>query len=151
MNTVKRSSVFSAAVLLLSTLGPPTLAGNTYYRWVDENGTPVNSDRPPPQGIEYEAISTDSGLHRVNLAEEPPPPETASPKQPTDEKSAKAEPEAAAKDPEACQAARRNLDTLNTHARIRMRDSEGGFRFLTEEEKETQREMAKEAIARECE
>ena len=151
MNPVKRTRGFRAAVLLLATMGLPAAAGDTYYRWVDENGTPVNSDHPPPPGVKYETISTDTGLHRPKPASEPPSPELATPQESTDQKSAQAETQAPAKDPEACEAARQNLDTLSTHARIRIRNSEGEFRFLTEEEKATQRQLAEDAIARECE
>ena len=55
------------------------------------------------------------------------------------------------KNPEFCQRARENLETLNTAARIRMRDEDGELRYINEEEKEEQRQRAREAIATHCE
>jgi hypothetical protein len=47
--------------------------------------------------------------------------------------------------------ARTNLETLNTSARIRIRDPDTGeMRYLTEEEKVTQRERAEETIRVHC-
>lgn len=152
MVLAKRTCISAAAAFLLVTIGLPATAGDTYYRWVDENGTPANSDHPPPPGIDYETITTGTGLHRPSPAKEAPlaqQPEKAG--ETSAEKVAPAQAQDAPKNPEACEAARRNLDTLTTHARIRMRDSDGGFRFINEEEKATQRELAEASIDRECE
>lgn len=152
MEQAKYASIAAAAALLLVTIGLPAQAEDTYYRWINEEGISVNSDRPPPPGIEYEEITTGTGLLQPKAVQEaPPPPEPTNAENAPREKAVPAQTKAAPKDPEACNAARQNLDTLTTQARIRMRDSEGTFRFLTAEEKTSQRELAEAAIARECE
>lgn len=59
-------------------------------------------------------------------------------------------PVAAKKDPEACKQARLNLETLTTSARIRVADGNGNYRYLNEDEKQTQRNNAEAIIARDC-
>ena len=54
------------------------------------------------------------------------------------------------KNPEACKQARLNLETLTTSARIRVADGNGNYRYLNEDEKETQRNNAEAVIARDC-
>ena len=56
------------------------------------------------------------------------------------------------KNPESCARATANLETLNTSARIRIRDPETGeLRFISEDEKELQRQKAVETIRVHCE
>jgi hypothetical protein len=58
---------------------------------------------------------------------------------------------AVVKNPEACARAQANLETLNTVARIRVVDEQTGEpRFLSEEEKETQRQRARDIIRIHC-
>jgi len=153
MGSAKRACIALSATFLLATASLPSTASETYYRWVDENGTPMNSDHPPPPGIKYEKIIVGSGMSRRS-APDGASPEAAKPDQAA---AAPRQPAAATpqdtsnKDPEACAAARRNLETLNTRARIRMPDGEGGYHFLTEDEKDMQREQAQAVITQACE
>ncbi|MCB1844411.1 MAG: DUF4124 domain-containing protein, partial [Halioglobus sp.] len=61
------------------------------------------------------------------------------------------EQQAIKKNPEFCQRARDNLETLDTKARIRVRNEQGEFSYIDEEEKERRREEAREAINIYCE
>ncbi|MCB1855036.1 MAG: DUF4124 domain-containing protein [Pseudomonadales bacterium] len=152
MGPAKRTCIAVAASCLLAAAGLPSQAGETYYRWVDTDGTPMNSDHPPPPGIEYETITVGSGLYRRpggDAAAATPAAAAERPEAP--QAQAEAGQQAGTKDPQACQVARQNLETLNTRARIRMPDGEGGYHFLTEEEKEAQREQAAAVIKRACE
>ena len=54
------------------------------------------------------------------------------------------------KNAEFCKRAQENLDTLDSVARIRIRNDNGDYRFLDEEEKEAQREEARRQIAIHC-
>jgi hypothetical protein len=54
------------------------------------------------------------------------------------------------KNPAYCDQAKANLDTLNSAARVRIRDPEGEIRYLTEEEKDIQRRKANDMIAVHC-
>jgi len=124
-------------------------AGETVYRWKDAAGNQVNSDRPPPDGIEYETMSTSSSM--VHTVEDPAVPASA-PTQPGAGKDAAAAPVADAqspatqKNPELCARAKDNLTQLDTHARIRLRDDKGEIRFLSEDEKLAEKQKAQEAI-----
>ncbi|MEP5765079.1 MAG: DUF4124 domain-containing protein [Halieaceae bacterium] len=137
-------------------LGPSALAEKGYYKWVDVRGNPHHSDRPPPAGVEYEFVSTDTGMHRRVSAEESranaengsmapgmPPPSAAGPN--AAEEQVKIE-----KDPALCDQAKANLDTLNSKARVRIRDPDGTIRYLTQEEKNVQRQKANDMITVHC-
>ena len=125
-----------------------------YYKWVDSKGNPHHSDRPPPNGVAYEFISTDTGLkRRVDpRAEDEEPPEgwaSAMPPEQEDTPNAAEQQASIEKDPEVCDQARANLDSLNSKARVRIRD-DNGIRYLTEQEKELQRKKAQDLIAVHC-
>jgi hypothetical protein len=148
-----RQGVF--AVLMLAGVclsGTAALAAGGYYKWLDERGNPQLSDRPPPAGVEYEYVSTDTGLkRRVSAAESgrtgsaPAMPEQAAPASTVAQEQAKIK-----KNPAYCDQAKANLDTLNSAARVRIREPEGDIRYLTEEEKDVQRQKAKDMIAVHC-
>lgn len=149
MKLTKKCWIAASALAMVTLAGQAAWAGDNYYRWYDDSGAPVNSDRPPPPGVDYEVISKRD--NRVNL-EEPDEPQAAS----TSTPSQGAVGEAAAspqveRDPEICATAQANLETLNTHARIRVPDGEGSFRYIGEEEKATQRANAEQLIAQHCE
>lgn len=129
----------------------PAAAGNTYYRWLDDRGNPVHSDRPPPAGIDYEVVSTGSSLIRqVDGAEGAVPPEVE-PRVGNEFDPANTAPPKIEKNPEFCQRARENLETLNRNIRIRMRDENGEYYYLSEEQKAEQKSSAEQAIATHCE
>jgi hypothetical protein len=128
-------------------------AGEVIYRWKDEAGNPVNSDRPPPEGIKYETISTSSSMvHAVDPSDGSAPPAA----KPGTGKDSAAAPVAEAKapatkmNPEQCARAKDNLTQLDTHARIRIRDDKGEVRFLSEEEKQAEKQKTLDAIKAFC-
>lgn len=152
MKLITVKGTLAATVLAMGSPIWVTAAESTYYRWIDETGTPVNSDRPPPPGIQYDEIRTRTN-ETVEGATAPDQSsagsdetQTTPSQQPTQTAAAES-----TKDPEACAAARGNLETLNSYARIRVPDGNGSFRFLNEEEKTQQREHAQAAIAHYCE
>ncbi len=146
----------AAAMAIITSLPVSlALAEKGYYKWNDARGNPHHSDRPPPAGVEYEFISTETGLTRRVSAEESraaarntgaasmPPPAVDAPN--AAEEQAQIE-----KNPELCDQARANLDTLNSKARVRIRDQDGTIRYLTPEEKEAQRQKARDLMAVHC-
>ena len=68
-------NIVTSSILLLLLQGQPAGASST-YRWVDDNGNPVLSDRPPPTGTPYTEIEIKTGLKRyaksTTAATEPP-------------------------------------------------------------------------------
>jgi hypothetical protein len=151
LKPTNRTCCIAAGLLLLSLSGSPALAGGKYYRWVDETGTTVNSDRPPPAGVKYETISGTSGFMYPE-ADEPEAPA------PEDKPVATQNPEVAKsqtrpmleKNPEYCAQAKKNLEVLNTKARVRVPDGNGNYRYIGEEEKEEQRATAESIVAQHC-
>ncbi len=126
-------------------------AEDGYYKWTDEKGRPHHSDRPPPAGIAYEFLASDGSTRRQVSAEESRSssvPKKAAPTQPKEPISEEAG--AVVKNSAYCDQAKANLDTLNSKARVRIRDAEGNIRFLTEDEKEAQRQKAQDLIAVHC-
>ncbi len=125
-----------------------------YYKWMDSRGNPQHSDRPPPTGVEYEFISTDSGLSRRVSSEESKaenrPAQQNTPGSAEDAMDELEKSTAIEKNPALCDQARANLDTLNSKARVRIRDADGTIRYLTEEEKDVQRQKARDLMAVHC-
>ena len=132
------------------TFGRDASAGETLYRWLDARGNPVHSDRPPPKGVDYEVISTGGNLVRPVGAEEGAVPLEVKPRVGTEFEVVNTGKVGIEKNPEYCQRARNNLQTLNSSARIRLRNDQGEFRYIDEEEKNEQRERALETVRVHC-
>jgi hypothetical protein len=142
---------------LLLALAVPVLsssfanAGDVVYRWKDAQGNQVNSDRPPPKDVDYEVISTRSSMVRPVDANEGAVPAEVKPSpgnefEPVDTSTPKIE-----KNPEFCQRAQDNLAALDSNVRIQMRDEQGEVYFLTEEQRDVQRQKALNSIKANCE
>jgi hypothetical protein len=125
-------------------------AGQTVYRWTDDRGNPVNSDRPPPKGVDYEVISTSSSMVRPVDAEEGAVPLEVEPSPSNEFEPVDASPPKTEKNPEYCQRAKDNLETLDLNVRIQMRDEQGEVYFLTEEQRGVQRQKALDSINVNC-
>ena len=152
MKGKKAASLYIVMAIALATASLTSVAGNTYYRWADDRGNPVHSDRPPPEGIDYEVVSTGSSLVRKVAAEEGAvPAETDSAPGNEFDTYETAKAEAPKKNPEYCQRAQANLNTLDSAARIRLRDENGEYRYLTQDEKETEKAKARDLVAVHCE
>lgn len=153
----KYFSTLLFAVLLTVASSMPESAVSAeigYYKWTDKKGYPHHSDRPPAPGIEYEFIGTESGLRRHVTAEEsrdegrPSAPGTRNPTEA--EQRAIERAVAVVKDPALCDQAKANIDTLNSKARVRIRDADGGIRYLDEEERDVQRRKARDLMVVHC-
>jgi len=151
-----RPSLAALPLVIVLAVGAPvpkTDAAETYYRWKDERGKLVVSDRPPTDPeIEYEVVSQRTSLVRRVPRGEGAVPAEVTPRPGNRFEQVDTDEAEVEKNPEACARARTNLETLNTSARIRIRDPDTGeMRYLTEEEKLTQRERAEETIRVHCE
>ncbi len=136
------------ATLILSLMGllvssHALTAPEKVYKWTDEKGQVHYSERPP-FGMQAEAIKPEIGHSEpVNYG-------AATDNKVKEEKTADAG-KKALKDPERCAAARKNLDTLKTYARIKVKDENGEYRFLTQDEKQQNTNEAAKAIEESCE
>ena len=142
-----------AAAAFLLTVFSFSVSAETYYRWVNERGFPVHSDRPPPAGTDYEVISTGSKLKRQVQAEVGAVPPEVEPRvgnefEPVTKGPANVSEK---KNPELCKRAQENLQALNTRAVIRVRDEQGEFFFLDDEARAEQIEEAEAIIEKHCE
>ncbi len=141
-----------AALLLIGLGAAPSFAGEDgYYKWMDDKGRPHHSDRPPPPGVAYEFVPADGSMRRRVTAEESaanPIPTTAQEQQNSEPVSE--EEGAVVKNSVYCDQAKNNLETLDSKARVRIRDADGNIRFMTEEEKEAQRQKARDLISVHC-
>lgn len=147
-NPVPLTTLLTALLITLAA-APPVLS-DTIYRWNDERGNPVISDRPPPPGTPYTTVNPDFGGKRkaANAPAQPafgrpgPPIEATDP-----EATAARDPE---KIPELCERARENIYKLETFARIRTYDANGEARYITDDERASQLENAKAIEANHC-
>lgn len=149
---LKRARLNCALILVttLSVYGAAANAGQNVYRWLDDRGNPVNSDRPPPQGIKYEVISTQSSMVRSVDADEGAVPAEVKPSvgnefEPKDTTKLKVE-----KNPEYCERAKQNLAALDSNARIKLRNEKGEVHYLSKEEIQLERNKAIETMKLNC-
>nr|WP_241262736.1 DUF4124 domain-containing protein [Parahaliea mediterranea] len=141
-----------ALSLLLACTSPGASADKSYYRWLDDRGNPVHSDRPPPAGTPYEVISAGSSLKRVVTPDEGAVPPEVKPRvgNEFEQVDTKAKEEQFEKNPELCELARSNLSTLNSAARVRLRDENGELVFLSDEQKAAEVAKAEQMIDVHC-
>lgn len=128
-----------------------TSADEVYYRWINDRGFPMLSDRPPPKGIDYEVVSTGSSFKRPVDAEEGAVPAEVEPSPGNEFAKEEVKKPAIEKNPEFCARAKENLNTLNTSARIRMRNDAGELAYIDEGERNEQKKQAQDNIKAYCE
>lgn len=153
MVVMNRSKPLLCALLLSAVALVASLAqaGTTHYRWVDDRGHPVHSDRPPPKGVDYEVITTGSGLKRVVPAEEGAVPPEVKPS--VGNEFDQIDEDAVGrnqKNPALCSRARANLEALSTNSKVIMRDDQGEERELSNEEIVSEREKAEALVSVYC-
>jgi hypothetical protein len=120
-----------------------------YYQWRDSQGVLINSDQPPPEGVEYEVLSTLPAFGPARGAEA-----EASEDRPADDNLSAVSPEEALqanKNPELCQRARQDLQILTESEQVKMRDSQGEERLMTPEEIIVERQKAMAEVSVYCE
>lgn len=127
-------------------------AGSNHYRWLNERGEPVFSDRPPPKGVDYEVVSSQSSLKRNVSAEEGAvPPETQSRAGNEFDQIDTAAVELSKKNAELCKRAEMNLIALNSADKVNVRNDQGELRELSPQEMELARQTAKAQMSVYCE
>ena len=138
--------IAACSILFLFLQGQPVDANST-YRWVDANGNPVLSDRPPETGIPYTEVGVDTGFRRYP---KPIATETTEPDGQASANSTSTSPLASSNSAEAnpttvveahpslCEQAKDNIFKLETFPRMRVRDDDGEVRFMSDEERATQ-------------
>ena len=139
--------IVTSSILLLLLQGQAAGASPT-YRWVDDNGNPVLSDRPPPTGTPYTEIEIKTGLKRyansTTAATEPP---SVTTELTTQQSTALAVTDVnesvlpyASQDE--CAALDTDIERLTNYPRIIVRDEVGEEHLLSPEERATRLEEA---------
>ena len=124
-------------------------AGEKYYRWVDENGQVHVGSRPEP-GDGEEARELE--LRAPGRGEPGPAAGTASP-EPGQEEAGGEEPVTAgeaARREQNCLIARRQIASYSTGRRVRYRNEQGEYEYLTEETRATWLEDSRRAEKEYC-
>ena len=132
--------------LFLSLFLAATSIADTTYRWTDDNGNPVLSDRPPAAGTPYTEVGVNTGLRRYSKP-------TSIDEEKTSDAAPTSVPVNAMRDasegnansqqmvqaePALCGQARDNIFKLETFAQMRVQDEDGTVRFMTDEERSEQ-------------
>lgn len=152
-NLLFLKTVLAVKTLLVCTffLGNPALA-DTFYKWKNAEGV-WNYGEHPPQGVEAIAVNTTSGRDNPSAAENPEDSDESGDTESTGEmeyfvtETAKVSKEE--KD-RLCKAAKANLETLESAAVIRKRDADGSVIEITDEERQTEIDNAKQTIKDFC-
>lgn len=142
--------VFSTILLLASGLSVRLSADTTLYRWSDERGNPVHSDRPPPAGTDYEVVEPGSTLVRQVDGDIGAVPREAQPSVGNKFEQVETRPKGKSKNSELCRRARKNLRDIDSAEEVKLRDNQGNLRTLSAEEVEFERGRASDAIAVHC-
>ncbi len=135
-------------LLLAASLMPSAAGATTLYRWNDDNGNPVMSDRPPPVGTTYTTINSSRYGGTSKPASTTPQPQLGEQARATT--SSVAPSEVAKKDPALCSQAKDSIFKLETFARIRTTDDDGTVRFLSDAERDDRLQRAQSIAAAYC-
>ena len=140
-------NIVTSSILSLILQVQPAGASPT-YRWIDDNGNPVLSDRPPPTGTPCTEIEIKIGLKRyaksTTGAPEPPSATTELTKQQSTalavaDVSESVSPSASQSE---CAALDADIERLTNYPRIIVRDEVGEEHLLSPEERATHLEEA---------
>lgn len=110
------------------------------YKWTDAKGV-THYSQHPAANVKNEVIIPKTGHSD---------PVTHSVPTSTINTNSSAAAKASLKDPERCANARKNLDTLKTFARIKVKEDNGEFRYLTPDEQKQKIGEANKAIEESC-
>lgn len=152
-NTRKSRRLIGACALALALIPPSLLAEQTgYYRWKDDKGQFQATQQPPPdRPSEYVRLSTGKSTpvgagETVESHEGKDTAKSAAQNKITGPLQAVPD-----KDPAKCKEARDNQAVLEGHARIREKQANGEYRYLSADEIAEQRKRAQEAVNIYCE
>ena len=137
--------VSAALALLLACLFTATItfaAPEKVYKWTDSKGNVHYAQRPP--------ANTDTEVIKPQTGHSDPVTYTAPAGDANKEVKKTADDAKALKDPERCANARKNIETLKTYARIKIKGDDGEFRYLTPDEQQQKLTEANKAASESC-
>ncbi|HUH37531.1 MAG TPA: DUF4124 domain-containing protein [Spongiibacteraceae bacterium] len=146
----KLRHLFVTALLVLFAASTLHAAKSGYYRWVDDGGKPQFTQKPPvDKPYEYVEVSTG---HSQPVSRSTTDAANNDSAKGADDGAVKDQEvqAAAAKDPALCAQARQNLATLGAGL-VRLKQPDGSYTILSEEDKAAQRQRAQSVIDFHCE
>jgi hypothetical protein len=114
--------------ILLSLCG--TASADFLYKWKDEDGITHFSERPPAGVENYERVRSSISPGNAPVQYQPP----GESDEESDESAEQVAEQSDVDNSARCDNARKNLEALQSFARIRVRDPNGELRFLSEAE-----------------
>lgn len=133
-----------ATTLLISL---PLLAAETYYKW-DKNGV-TQYTKEKPLGVPAEEVRTMGGKSRPGTESAAKATAHGGSASSTAGNQTEGKP-AVKKDPQICERARANLETLQSRAQVRMKDEYGEMQTMSDQQREEQIKKAQEAVKTHC-
>nr|ADI18772.1 hypothetical protein [uncultured gamma proteobacterium HF4000_36I10] len=140
----KKFTLFTLCLLLAGT----ALAKSGYYRWLDDEGQPHFTQKPPADRPST-FIESNKGYSRSSDAQpdsEPSYPPKRADSAPAEQKAPEQYEVLPDKDPKRCMEARQAVDNFARGQRLRVKDENGEYRLLNNEEKAEQKVKAKELV-----
>lgn len=137
MRTTHLSLPLLGLITVLTTL---TVSAEEYYKWVDDQGVTHYGERPPKNTAASKGkTQTGHSTHTPYTATQDATDNAANTSNTEDQK-----------DPERCKAARKNLEIINTSARIKVKGDDGEFSYLSPEEIAKRKQDAQQAVKESC-
>jgi hypothetical protein len=138
-------------ILVGAMVGVSSVADDDQYRWENDRGVPVFSDRPPVSDSNYEVIS-EPGLKTGILEDEDDITVEVEPGASDDfDASVSAAEGAEGKDTALCEQARMNIIALEAPRQVNVSNDRGETREMSPQEREVATQTAKAQIAVYCE
>lgn len=149
-------TLFLAAIVLASVVFSAQSDAKEFYRWVDDDGithytVDAPKDRPSTLIRTQIGVSSSSSSDAIPASRVLPGDIEGSSAKAKAPEANKPEPQMTALDPQRCSIARSNIETLNNHPRIKVTESDGSIRYLSESELSEKRSEAEAAIRESCE
>ena len=146
-----RKGLNAAFLLVVAITSLESTAGSNQYHWENSRGEPVYSDRPPPKGVNYEVINTQSTLKWVVSGDEGAAPLEVKPSASNDfDPVDSAEDGRSKKSPALCEQAKMNLIALKARPTLNVRNDKGEIRELSPQEREVTKQTAMAQIKAYC-
>lgn len=156
--TLKNALTPLSKLAVASVLGGWLLAGQVaaenYYRWTDETGV-VHYGSTPPKGVEAVKVKTwgggsktgDSATEQTasNEAEN-----SAAPAAPPSPEEKERQRKVAERQQEVCKQEQQRLEVLKRPGRIRMKQPDGSFRYMTQDEIQQEINTTQKVIGDSC-
>ena len=145
-----RRTIFIGSLLLA--LAPTVMAAQV-YKWVDAQGV-THFGAQPPEGTNASAVKTNTAPPKSNFPLPPPkpaaPPSVDEKQKAVDDKVKQDVAQQEAMRAQNCSQARENVAQLKNNPRVRVKEENGEYRRITEEERQARIVENEKAVQENC-